>query len=163
MLLGQHEARLRGFILSLVPNWADADDIAQEVRIRLWKRFDTYDPAKDFGAWARTIAYYQVLSHRRRRSRQSRWVDAEFMDLIAREVAAISEELDAGQRAMKDCFDKLPVAKRELLVRYYTKNETTRSIATESGRTCDATRQALVRARAMLRDCVDETLRRENA
>ena len=47
-LLGQHEGRLLGFILSLVPNWADADDIAQEVRIRLWKQFDGYDPAKDF-------------------------------------------------------------------------------------------------------------------
>lgn len=49
-LLGQHERRLRGFILSLVPHWADAEDIAQEVRIRLWEQFDNYDPAKDFGA-----------------------------------------------------------------------------------------------------------------
>ena len=47
-LLGQHERRLLGFILSLVPNWADADDIAQEVKIRLWEQFDKYDPAKDF-------------------------------------------------------------------------------------------------------------------
>ena len=49
-LLGEHERRLRGFILALVPHWADADDIAQEVRLRLWEQFDDYDPAKDFGA-----------------------------------------------------------------------------------------------------------------
>ena len=68
-LLGQHERRLRGFILSLVPNRADADDIAQEVKIRLWEQFDSYDPTKDFGVWARTIAHYQVLTYREKQSR----------------------------------------------------------------------------------------------
>lgn len=160
-LLGQHEGRLLGFILSLVPNWADADDIAQEVRIRLWKQFDAYDPAKDFGAWARTIAYYQVLTYRQKQVHRDELVDAKFMELVADEVAALSDELDAAQRALKDCFDKLPTPKRELLIRYYSKNETTEVIAAESGRTCDATRQALVRARMALRHCVDEALRKE--
>ncbi len=68
-LLGQHEARLVGFIFSLVPHWADADDVAQEVRIALWNEFDKYDPAKDFGAWARTIAYYEVLTYRKKRQK----------------------------------------------------------------------------------------------
>jgi RNA polymerase sigma-70 factor (ECF subfamily) len=160
-LLGQHEGRLLGFILSLVPHWADADDIAQEVRIRLWKQFDAYDPAKDFGAWARTIAYYQVLSYRQKRVHRTEMADSKVMELVVDEVAALSEELDASQRALKDCFDKLPPAKRELLIRYYSKNETTQSIAAESGRSCEATRQALVRARMALRQCVDEALRRE--
>ena len=55
-LLAQYEPRLRGFILTLCPNWADAEDIAQEVKLRLWEQFDEYDPARDFGAWACTIA-----------------------------------------------------------------------------------------------------------
>ena len=49
-LLSQYEPRLRGFILTLCPNWADAEDIAQEVKLRLWEQFDEYDPAQDFGA-----------------------------------------------------------------------------------------------------------------
>ena len=49
-LLAKHERRLRGYILALVPNYADAEDVAQDVRIRLWEQFDRYDPAKDFGA-----------------------------------------------------------------------------------------------------------------
>ena len=50
LLLGRHERWLQAFVLSLVPNWADADDIVQEVRICLWQQFDSYDPTKDFGA-----------------------------------------------------------------------------------------------------------------
>ena len=150
-----------GFILSLVPNWADADDIAQEVRIRLWKQFDAYDPAKDFGAWARTIAYYQVSDAIARSGPSERTGQREVHGTGRRRGGGAFEELDAAQRAFKDCFDKLPTPKRELLIRYYSKNETTEVIAAESGRNCDATRQALVRARMALRHCVNEALRKE--
>ena len=124
-----------GFILSLVPNWADAEDIAQEVKIRLWKQFDGYDPTKDFGAWARTIARYMVLAFRERQSRQNRLVSSRFVELVAEEAAAISEDLDAEQQALKDCFEKLPEAKRELLyLRYYPGRQTVQEIAAKLGR-----------------------------
>jgi len=161
-LLGRHERRLRGFILSLVPNWADADDIAQEVRIRLWEQFESYDPTKDFGAWARTIAYYQILTHREKQARHRHLVSSQFVDAIAEEIATLSEELDAEQQALADCFEKLPETKRDLLLRYYSGQRTTREIAAELGRSFDATRQAILRARITLSDCVEETLHMED-
>ncbi len=152
-----------GFIFSLVPHWADADDVAQEVRIALWNEFDDYDPEKDFGAWARTIAYYEVLTYRKKRQTQLRRnepINLRLMELLSTEASAISDELDAAQQALKDCFDKLSQAKQELLLRYYS-DEVTRHIAAATGRTADATRQAIVRARMALRKCVDEALRTE--
>ena len=163
LLLGQHERRLRAFILSLVPNWADADDIGQEVKIRLWEQFDSYDPTKDFGVWARAIAHYQILSYREKQSRECRRISDKFVEAIAQEVSRLSDELDAGQQALKDCFEKLPAAKRELLVHYYSGERTTREIAAELGRTFDATRQAILRTRIALRDCVEETLQKAAA
>lgn len=161
-LLGQHERRLRGYILSLVPNWADADDIAQEVRIRLWEQFDTYDRTKDFGAWARTIAHYQILTHREKLSRRPGLASTQFVEAIANEVAAISHELDAAERAMADCFAKLPESKRELLLRYYSNGQTARTIALELGRSFDATRQAILRTRLTLSDCVEAAMKKED-
>ena len=140
-LLGQHEAGLLGYILSLVPNWAD-DDIAEEVRIRLWKQFDSYDRSKDFGTWACTIAHYMVHAHRERLSRYGRLFSSPLADLIAREVAAIAEELSASQQTLKDCFEKLPEGKRELLTTYYSGVHTGREIAAQLGQSYDATRQA---------------------
>ena len=86
-----------------------------------------------------------------------------FVELVAEEVAAISDELDASDRALKDCFEKLPQAKRDLLLRYYSGERSTREIAAEFGRTFDATRQAILRTRSTLRDCVDETLHGEGS
>lgn len=161
-LLGQHERRLRGYILSLVPHWADADDIAQEVRIRLWEQFDSYDPTKDFGAWSRTIAHYQILTHREKLARHGKLISAQFIEAIAEEAAAISRELDASERALADCFAKLPESKRELLLRYYSNGQTARTIAQELGRSFDATRQAILRTRLTLSDCVEDTLKKED-
>lgn len=160
-LLGQHERRLRGYILSLVPHWSDADDIAQEVRIRLWEQFDSYDRSKDFGAWARTIAYYRILAHREKVSRHGELISTEFIEAIAEEVAASSRELDAAQQALADCFAKLPEPKRQLLLKYYSPGQTARTIAREVGRSFDATRQTILRTRLALSDCVEEALKKE--
>ena len=75
-LLGRYERELQIYVLALVPNWSDADDIVQEVRIKLWNEFDRYDANRDFGAWSRTIAYYEILAARKK---SSRWAT----DLIA--------------------------------------------------------------------------------
>jgi RNA polymerase sigma-70 factor, ECF subfamily len=162
-LLGLHERRLRGFILSLVPNWADGDDIAQDVRIQLWEQFRSYDPSKDFGAWARTIAYYQVLTYRKRQARNRQHViNEQLVEAIAEEVASLSDELEAEQRALADCVEKLPQAKRDLLMHYYSGRYSTREIAAESGRSFDATRQTILRTRLALSDCVSEKLETED-
>jgi RNA polymerase sigma-70 factor, ECF subfamily len=160
-LLGQNERRLLGFILSLVPNWADADDIAQEVKIRLWEQFDDYDPSKDFGVWARTVAHYQILTYRGGKFRHQELVSTDFVEAIAEEIAEVSTELDAGQQALADCFEKLPESKRELLLRYYSGLRSTRQIAADLGRSFDATRQTILRTRLSLTDCVEKTLQKE--
>jgi RNA polymerase sigma-70 factor (ECF subfamily) len=146
----------------LVPNWADAEDIAQEVKIRLWEQFSGYDPAKDFGAWARTIAYYQVLTYRQRLSRRRRLLSDRSLDAVAEEVASMDEELEAAQHALADCFEKLPEAKREMLLKYYSGLSTTRQLAEEAGRSFDATRQAILRARLSLRVCIEKALHKED-
>ena len=118
LLLGRHERWLQAFVLSLVPNWADADDIVQEVRIRLWQQFDSYDPTKDFGAWARAIAKYQALTYHKRQSRRAKLLSAELVETIAEEIGSIAEELTGEEQALRDCFEKLPSSKRDLLTRY---------------------------------------------
>ena len=55
-LLGACERSLFAYVYALAPNWQDAEEIMQRVRIRIWQQFDQYDEAKSFDAWARAIA-----------------------------------------------------------------------------------------------------------
>ena len=161
-LLIEHERRLEGFVLALVSNWAVAEDIVQETKLRLWEQFGQFDRNQDFGAWARTIAYYQVLSYRksRKRSREQLFGE-EFLQSVAQEESSRQEEIAARQRFLAFCLEKLSEKSRELLKLVYSGEDTIRQIARKLGRSEAATYTAVQDARLRLHKCLDTELRKE--
>lgn len=159
-LLKRHERRLSAYVMSLVPNWADADEIVQEVCVRLWTQFAEYDPESDFGAWACTIAHYQVLTYRKRKG-----LDAQFSERFAQTVRAGLEtaaaDADRRHSALADCLQQLAPHLRDVIIRYYGGAATIEQTAAEQGRTPSAIYKMLAKSRSLLRDCVDRTLRQE--
>jgi len=162
-LMGAHDRRLFGLILSLVPNFADAEELAQQVRLRLWEQFDQYDVDKDFGAWSRTIAHYFVMAHHKKISVSRRHFSDAILDAIAEEVSLASERDSDRKWAMQECLGKMDQSKRKLLVRYYSTGETLKDIASQIGRSFDAVRHSVLRSRTALADCIERVLRREGA
>ena len=158
-LLGKHEARINALILAMVPDWAAAEDIGQEVRIRLWKAFDQYDPSKDFGPWCRTIAYHEVLRYIKQTKRRHPAFSPEFFETVADQMARMPDDYNDRLRALSACLRKLAEFKRRLLMRYYAGNETMHEIAERIGRSFDATRQSILRSRKSVGECVKKTLR----
>jgi DNA-directed RNA polymerase specialized sigma24 family protein len=55
-----HGQRIYAYLLALSSNYADADEIYQEVGMTLWQKFDQYTPETNFHAWARQVALYKV-------------------------------------------------------------------------------------------------------
>jgi RNA polymerase sigma-70 factor, ECF subfamily len=162
-LLTAHERRVEGFVMSLVPNWADADEVIQETKLRLWQQYHEYDATKDFGAWACTIAYYQVLTMRNRnRSQHVRFGDA-FLEKVAVEAARDSERIVYRQHVFADCLRNLSEAKQLLLRRCYGGHNTIIQIAAELGRKAESVRQELVRIRRTLYRCIQEAQRQEES
>jgi len=155
-LLGQCEENVRAFILAIMPHWADAEDVAQEVRIRLWQQFDSYDPTEDFAAWARTVAYYRVLTHREKLSRRRELLQPDFLEAVAREVSASSCDLHRRRALLTRCLGRLREELRGVLLQWYGGKESTRQIAARLGRSFDATRQSILRARNIVAKCVEE-------
>ena len=134
----------------------------QETKLRLWQQYHKYDATKDFGAWACTIAYYQVLTMRKRsRSQHVRFGDA-FLEKVAAEAARDSERVTYRQRVFADCLQKLSEAKQFLLRRCYGGHDTIVQIAAELGRKAESVRQELVRIRRTLYQCVEEPASRRS-
>jgi RNA polymerase sigma-70 factor, ECF subfamily len=160
-LLGQHEQELSGYIVSLVPNWTDADEIAQETKLRLWEQFERYDPAKDFGAWARTIAYFMVLAYRKRSQRASTRFSQQFVDLVSHEAASLSSEANPLRQALSDCMAKLTQAARELLWACYAGQETIKDVAIRLGRSVRGTQHSVAKIRTELQRCIETAVQQE--
>src|SRR5437660_4563512 len=57
----QNQRRLFAYILTLLPNRTDADDVLQDASLVMWDKFDADQPPTDFLAWARRVAYHKVL------------------------------------------------------------------------------------------------------
>ena len=56
-----HQARIYAFIVTLLGNRSDADDVLQETGITLFQKFSTFQPGTDFLAWACRVAKNKVM------------------------------------------------------------------------------------------------------
>lgn len=70
----------------------DAEDIAQEVFLRICSRIADFDRSRDGLSWAFGIARYEVLTHRRRRMRRREAHTAEALELFPDPQTASQEE-----------------------------------------------------------------------
>jgi RNA polymerase sigma-70 factor (ECF subfamily) len=160
-LLSRHERRLNAYILSLVPNWSDAEDLTQEVKTRLWQQFGEYDADKDFGAWSRAVAYYFVLTHRRCDGKRPKTFPDDLLELVSHEASSVSDELELRHLALENCLQKLADCNRSLVLRWYAGKEPGRVIAQSTGRSFEATRKLILRIRQLLSRCVQTSLTQE--
>ena len=145
-----------------MPNLADAEQISQETSLRLWEQFNEYDPSvAGFVVWARSIAYFQVLTFRKKAGRERLVFNSELVDALADRVAVRSQRLGDRQEALIDCLDKLPEHGREVIHLYYFVGMKLCAAAAHLGRSVAATEKAVVRIRRILNDCVENVLQKE--
>jgi RNA polymerase sigma-70 factor (ECF subfamily) len=128
-----------------------AEELYQEVSVRILEREEHFQPGPNFGAWARAFARRTVLEEQRRRGRLL------LDDGAAAAVAAQmdDEEDSAGQReALRECLDEVPGRSRRLVRMRYEQDLSMAEIAERMNRTAGAVQVALSRVRAWLGDCI---------
>ena len=83
------QARLYGYIATLVPSRADADELFQQTSLVLWRKHEEFDPSRDFLRWACGIAHNLIRNFRKqhRRGRAPKYSE-EFMFPVASGVVA---------------------------------------------------------------------------
>src|SRR5215468_7592228 len=79
----QNERRLYAYILTLLPNRADADDVLQDASLVMWDKFDDENPPEDFAAWGCRIAYFKVLDFGKKRQRSRIFFSQPLLERLA--------------------------------------------------------------------------------
>ncbi len=161
-LLAEHQFGLYAYILSLLSNCADADDVMQETSVALWEMFDSYESGTDFRAWACRVAYYRVLKFRERCQGTPFAVSDEFLDRVAAVSFERHDELEHRRQALIECMKKLRDRDRELLEhRYDASQPTLKRIAELVGRPVNTVYKAMSRIHRTLFECVQRRLAQE--
>jgi RNA polymerase sigma-70 factor (ECF subfamily) len=160
-LFARNEVGLRAFVRSLLPGWADVDEVMQESCLVLWRKFGTYEPGSHFLRWACTIARFEVLKYRRKMSRERHVFNDELLMLLAEEAVEESERRELERRALNDCLERLHPRQQELIRGCYGSEQTIKETAESLGRSATSVYKAVNRIRVVLLECVRRALAEE--
>lgn len=144
---------LRSYLLSLLRNADDAEDVFQEVSVVLWDRFKDFDPRHPFLHWAFGIARNHAARWRRAGRRARVWLPPEVEEKLASTYEELEDELSLRRRALRLCVEKLPGRAQELVALRYEKQWSLQEIARAQGSTLNAVNKALGKIRRFLSDC----------
>ncbi|MEQ8849188.1 sigma-70 family RNA polymerase sigma factor [Botrimarina sp.] len=157
-LMAANQHRIGAYIFTLVPNRSDADELLQETHVRLWEERDRFEPGTDFRAWALRVAYFEVLTWRKRSQRRPLIFNDELVMRLSESMIQQETHADEQETALRDCLDELSGRSRELLRRVYAKGEKIKDIATDLGTSADSMYKTVQRLRHGLRQCIEQRL-----
>lgn len=152
------QSALLAYILSSVGNFADAEDILQQVALDASKSFDGYDPERPFIPWAMRIAKRRIADFYRRGHSGVALLEETDLDLLAEAHGRLAHDRRAGGELadlLEVCIDKLPDKSRKLIQLRYRDGLKPAEIATTVGRSGGAIRVALSKIRSALGRCIE--------
>ncbi len=158
-LVNEHKGRVVGTVARMLGDTTEAEDIAQEVFLRVWSSAKRYQPQAKFTTWLMTITRNLVFNElRRRRRKPVASMEAEFEDrpppqfvdkaAITPADGALHAELEV---VIQNAIEELPENQRIALVLRRYQELPYEEIATILGTTVASVKSLLFRARAELK------------
>jgi len=152
-LFVEHVTGLTHFVMSLLPNQNEAQDIVQETFITITAKAHDFERGSNFKAWVYTIARFKVMENYRKVKRKENRLTDEVIELL---VTEIEEEVDDTRvDALSSCLKKLSPKVSKLVELRYQEGLKPSAIAKKIGWTSEAIYVALSRARTSLKNCIE--------
>lgn len=158
-LFVKHQTRIKAFILSLQPDFSEADDILQEAFLVVTRKAGEFAEGSNFMGWALSIARFKVLESLRRRKDSERTLSEEVLESLS---ASPPEDglFEARFTAVRGCLEKLAPRMQHLLhLRYYGEHGP-EEIARQLSWTPNSVNVALSKARKLMHRCVERQLQK---
>lgn len=169
-LVEAHQYRVIGTIAKMLGDEMDAEDLAQQVFIRVWRSAPRYEPTAKFTTWLFKITRNLVFNELRRRRRHgTQSLDADGDDehppIQAADTASKAPDtamLDAEmQTAIQAAIDQLPEMQRMAIVLRRYDEFSYEEIAEILSLSVPAVKSVLFRARTELREKLRQYLSEE--
>jgi RNA polymerase sigma-70 factor (ECF subfamily) len=146
---------LRRFLRARTKCEADAEDLLQEIFLRIQKRLPTLHDTSKMQGWVYRIARNAVIDHYRTRH------DHLPIDFELEESDAVGEALVDLRPALRRFIAELPAHYRVPLLRHEFQGEPLKDVAAALGLTLTAAKSRVSRGRQMLRAMLDRCCRFE--
>lgn len=157
-LFVEHQKAIYAYILAMVHQPSDAEDVMQNVVSLMWERFDEFEPGTNFGAWGVRIARLKALEYHRSKKRDYTFFSDELFDRLSLSACEKIEMMDDRLRALQHCLLKLRDSDRRLIQVRYEKGLSVKQIAETLQRPLPGLYKVMGRIHRALVRCVRMTL-----
>ena len=168
-LIEAHQQRIIGTVAKMLGDESDAEDVAQQVFIRVWKSAPRYEPTAKFTTWLYKITRNLVFNELRRRKRHTttsldrplgpddddRPLQTADTSVKAPDTALLDEEMQA---AIQKAIDELPETQRMAIILRRYDDISYEEIAEILDLSVPAVKSVLFRARTDLREKLKQYL-----
>ncbi|HEX9943315.1 MAG TPA: sigma-70 family RNA polymerase sigma factor [Thermoanaerobaculia bacterium] len=158
-LVKRFERPVYSLVLRMVQDRAAAEDLAQEVFIKAFRRLDTYDPQWKFSSWLFKIAHNTTIDHLRRGGPETVPLEAEeddkgglaavLADGAAEDPQAAAERRDLA-RSLERAIARLRPEYRQAVLMFYAQGASYQDICEVTGLPLGTVKTNLHRARKEL-------------
>ena len=159
ILVREHHRRTMAFALSLVNNPSVAEDLVQDGFVTAYRKLDSFDGSRDFGAWVRGIVRNKYREWARAQKEMP--LEPEVLDALDRQ-HGIWHEAASGPgellASLRECIGKLPDAIRQTVDAFYMEQLSGRETATRLSIEEAVVRKRLQRARKSLGLCIRQRM-----
>lgn len=155
------QLRLYRYIVLLVGNQIEAEDVLQNTNLVLLRKCGQFQPGTNFIAWSTSIAYLEVLKHRAAKNRRSPALSEATLEMLSAEALERASILERRNAALPGCMEKLAQRDLSLVTDHYFRGLSWERIAASLGRTSSSVRHSICRIRRELKQCIDGAVGRE--
>lgn len=160
LLAERYEKVLLYVISGILGNRAeDIEECLNDTWLKLWRNIEQYDFNKaSLGTWLKVIARNTALNRLRdvKRHEDNRYSDEDISDVpnLADAKHSVEDQAERSERAarLNDIVRSLPEKERELMIRRYYYNQSSKHIASVMGMTVNAVDSKLSRLRTKMRE-----------
>jgi RNA polymerase sigma-70 factor (ECF subfamily) len=150
------QTALFAYITTLLGNLNDASNVLQQTNLVLWRKVAEFTPGTNFQSWSRKTAYYQTLAFLRDKKRDKHIFDQALLEKLAARPATADE--DERRIALRHCLGTISADSLGLLRQRYAPGTSISDIAKQRRKSEGAIRNALMRVRQSLVQCIERQL-----
>lgn len=117
LLFEKYHKKLFYFAKGYLRSEEDAEDLIQEVFVKIWESRSDIKEHLSFNSFLYTITYNSILKHFRKKGREKKYVDRYAADVL-KEINSTSEEVEYRNvlEKVKKYVDQLPEKRKEIFI-----------------------------------------------
>ena len=153
-LLPQYRRKVFGLAYSYLRNRDAAEDVTQDVFIKIWRALPSYDGRASMSTWIYAITRNTSLSALRARRSHASLSDPEVMAEVDTAADSTSAEAAADAGALRRLVNQLPEKQRQVVMLFYMQEQSHEEVSAMLAMPIGTVKTLLHRARQRLGDSV---------